>query len=370
MFSSALRLPLLGALCLFLLITKIQSQTLSGQWIGSFSSANDPSGNKTDYVLEFDVNGSEITGYSYTYFAMTGKRYFVICKLKGSYDKGSKSIKVSEVEQVKTNTPPDFQNCLQTHVLTYFKRNEKETLVGKWSPTMKGSTCGNGSTEVQRKTITGLILDNTAAAKKTAEQKGNTLESNPQKKVSTLGAGSEIKNNNSASPDQGTKQKTEQKSGNLGVKSPQETISNGSNEQKQTTPVLPIDGGRAKSLNEKELSKLNQRSFQVLQTIEFTGPSIKVDIYDNGQVDGDVISIFLNDKLLLPAKMLTAQPISLVINADEERDYYDLIMYAESMGKIPPNTALMIVTTATNRYEINITSTEQSSGVVRFKPKR
>jgi hypothetical protein len=118
------------------------------------------------------------------------------------------------------------------------------------------------------------------------------------------------------------------------------------------------------------LAKLNKRSLQVIQTIEFTGSSIKVDIYDNGQVDGDVISIYVNDKVVLPPKMLTAEPISLVINAQENQEYYDLIMYAESMGKIPPNTALMIVTTSTNRFEINITSTEQSSGVVRFKPKR
>ena len=68
--------------------------------------------------------------------------------------------------------------------------------------------------------------------------------------------------------------------------------------------------------------------------------------------------------------MLTAQPITITINVKDNEDKYDLIMYAESMGKIPPNTALMIVTTATNRHEINITSTELSSGVVRFKLKR
>ena len=116
--------------------------------------------------------------------------------------------------------------------------------------------------------------------------------------------------------------------------------------------------------------RLNKRSFQILQTIEFTGPSIKIDIYDNGQVDGDIISIYLNDKLLLPSKMLTAEPISMIIETADNKEYYDLIMYAESMGKIPPNTALMIVTTSTNRYEVHITSSEQTSGVVRFKPKR
>jgi hypothetical protein len=95
-----------------------------------------------------------------------------------------------------------------------------------------------------------------------------------------------------------------------------------------------------------------------------------VDIYDNGQVDGDTVSIFLNEKLLVPAKMLTAQPISLNIKLDDDEDTFDLIMYAESMGSIPPNTAFMIVTTSTARYEINITSTEQTSGAIRFKVKR
>ncbi|MFN5422380.1 MAG: hypothetical protein ACK5AO_03845 [bacterium] len=370
MYSLRWRVPFLGLLCLIFLVNPIKSQTLSGQWIGSFTSANDPSGNKTDYVLEFDVIGNEIIGYSYTYFAMAGKRYYVICKLRGSYDKGSKSIKVSETEHVKTNTPPDFQNCLQTHLLTYFKQNEKEILLGKWSPTVKGSTCGSGTTEVERKTISGFTAQQPSIAKKTNEQKSNIPASTSQQKVSSTGSNNDPKSNNTITQDQTTKNKAEQQPNTAITKSSQETISNESNDPKQTTPILPIDGGKARPLNEKELAKLNKRSLQVIQTIEFTGSSIKVDIYDNGQVDGDVISIYVNDKVVLPPKMLTAEPISLVINAQENQEYYDLIMYAESMGKIPPNTALMIVTTSTNRFEINITSTEQSSGVVRFKPKR
>jgi hypothetical protein len=45
-------------------------------------------------------------------------------------------------------------------------------------------------------------------------------------------------------------------------------------------------------------------------------------------------------------------------------------MYAESLGSIPPNTALMVVTTPTQRYEINISSNEQTSGAIRFKIKK
>jgi hypothetical protein len=142
--------------------------------------------------------------------------------------------------------------------------------------------------------------------------------------------------------------------------------------EKKTDPkaVMPMEGGKARNLTETAKEKLTQRNAQVIKTIEVTGPSIKIEIYDNGQVDGDTVSIFMNGALLIPAKMLTAKPITINIDVNDKEDVYDIVMFAESMGTIPPNTALMVVTTATNRYEINITSTEQTSGSIRLKVKR
>ena len=53
------------------------------------------------------------------------------------------------------------------------------------------------------------------------------------------------------------------------------------------------------------------------------------------------------------------------------QDVNELIMYADNLGEIPPNTALMIVTDGDNRYEVRITSDLQKSGTIRFvrKPK-
>ena len=367
--------PLLGLFfgVVFICITlpHAYAQSLSGQWIGGFSSANNISTNKTDFVLEIEVNGSEVTGYSYTYFAMSGKRYFVICKLKGIYDKGSKSLKVVEVENVKSNTPPDFQNCLQSHQLTYFKKNDKEILIGKWSPSEKGSTCGNGNTEVERKTITGITLQNPATAKNQVSKKIINKQENTEIALNNASKAPEPKNSSSNSQDSLINKGQSNQLTTPAVKPSQENIvDNHQDQKKSATALLPIDGAKARPLTEQELSKLSKRDFQVIQTVEFTGTTIKIEIYDNGQVDGDVISLYLNEKLLLPSQKLTAQPITININVKDNEDKYDLIMYAESMGKIPPNTALMIVTTATNRHEINITSTELSSGVVRFKLKR
>ena len=42
-------------------------------------------------------------------------------------------------------------------------------------------------------------------------------------------------------------------------------------------------------------------------------------------------------------------------------------MVAENLGRIPPNTSLMIVEAGEQRFEVRITSTEQKNAVVRFK---
>ena len=49
------------------------------------------------------------------------------------------------------------------------------------------------------------------------------------------------------------------------------------------------------------------------------------------------------------------------------RSFHELVMVAENLGEIPPNTSLMIVNAEGNRYEIRITSTEQKNAVVQFR---
>ena len=334
------------------------AQKMSGQWIGGFTSADDPSGSSTDYVLEIEVAGSQVSGYSYTYFSISGKRYFVICRLKGSFDKGSKSLSVNEVETVKTNTPPDFKNCHQSHELTYLKQADKEILLGKWKPVEKGSDCGKGNTSLERK----MLITNAPTPKKDGKNAPKKLETNPPQQ--------KIVAEPDPKPTPSIKKPTEEKNNTL-PKSNQQSVTEKPAEKKtDPKPVMPMEGGKARNLSETAKEKLTQRNAQVIKTIEVTGPSIKIEIYDNGQVDGDTVTIFMNGALLIPAKMLTAKPITINIDVNDKEDVYDIVMFAESMGTIPPNTALMVVTTATNRYEINITSTEQTSGSIRLKVKR
>ena len=341
----------------------LQGQEMKGQWIGGFNSSDNRYGAKTDYILELETSGKKITGYSYTYFSMSGKRYYVICKLEGTYDKSSKSLEVNEIETVKTNTPKDFKNCHQSHQLTYLKQKDKEILIGKWKPTEVGGDCGKGETELERKLIVKIPVkknDGENSNKLTTKTGESNKSTNPpQQKATPV-----LPDNQTQKTDQ--PKITESPSRNL----QNEKISNKDLGKVDTRPIAKEELNSSKKITNKEREKLTERTRQFIKTIDVSGPSFRVEIYDNGQVDGDTVTIFLNEKLLVPAKKLTTSPIVLDIKVEPDEDVYDLIMYAESMGTIPPNTALMVVTTSTNRYEINITSTEQTSGAVRFRIKR
>lgn len=350
----------------FILPSEAFAQKLSGQWIGGFSSSDDPRQSKTDYVLEIEVNGTQVSGYSYTYFSLSGKRYFVICKLKGTYDKGSKSLSVNETETVKTNTPPNFQNCHQSHLLTYFKKDDKETLVGKWKPNEKGSNCGKGETELERKLIQGLKSSQAEVVKSNpapSKSSGSSLLKTPVSPLNSDTKGSSG-NNKIQTP---VEKKSDLSSDEHASPKPIQELAT---ENKGATIVNERENEKLRSAAEAEKPKSTQRSYQVIKTIEVEDTEIRVEIYDNGQIDGDTVSLFLNEKVIVKKRMLTAKPISINIETNEKEDVYDLVMYAENLGKIPPNTALMIINTSKNRYEVNITSTEQTSGAVRFIIKR
>jgi len=112
------------------------------------------------------------------------------------------------------------------------------------------------------------------------------------------------------------------------------------------------------------------RSIEVAEEMEVDMDDVKISLYDNGEVDGDSISVFLNGKLIATHQRLSTRPIQLTIPLDSLLDYVELSMFAENLGSIPPNTALMIVEAGDRQYQIRLTSTLEKSASVRIKRKR
>lgn len=330
-------------------IFTLSAQDFSGQWKGKFYDRSPKfmgwGGDKCEYVLDLECKGKVVTGYSYTYFTEGGKRFYTICKLEGFLDKKKKYVEIVETERTKTNVPADIKNCFQVHKLNYTKEYGEETLEGSWIPAPKQEgSCGYGVTTLIRRALKNSFPNFNSSVAKT-----------PQKNLLTKKL-PDLKDKNR--PSFSTSKITEKK---------QVIVTPKIDSQKMEEQVLKdqVSKSAPKKIS-TPLFNFEKRNTNILKTIEVENESIKVDLYDNGEIDGDTISLFLNGKLLASRKKLSDKPLNFTISRDDIEDVNELVMYAENLGSIPPNTALMIVTDGTKRYEVRITSDLQKSGTIRF----
>jgi len=114
---------------------------------------------------------------------------------------------------------------------------------------------------------------------------------------------------------------------------------------------------------------LKTRKDSIVQTITIAAAEIELDFYDNGEMDGDSISVFLNGRLIASHLRLSNSPTTLKVKLDEKEPHQEIAMFAENLGSIPPNTALMIVNTKNKRYDLRLSSSNTTNAVVRFQLK-
>jgi hypothetical protein len=354
-FNLLITFFLLGSLAAF-------SQNFTGQWKGEFydksSKFGSWGGNRCEYVLDLEIKGKTVTGYSYTYFMDGPKRYYTICKVEGIVDKKKKYVEVKEFERTKTNVPLEVNNCFQIHKLTYFKKSDgEETLEGNWIPAPKQQgNCGYGLSILTRRTLKSSYANYKAPPASTP--KSSSPVPVPVKKL----PGMADKNKTAIAKVKPVPTKPNMPGAPSPVKDSQLKQSTRT-EPLAVKPVIPTIPSALGTRYEK-------RSNTVLKTIEVESESIKIDLYDNGEIDGDSVSLFLNGKLIVARKKLTTRPLTIRIPLEELEDDNELVMYADNLGSIPPNTALMIVTDGNKRYEVRITSDLQKSGTIKFVKKK
>ena len=115
---------------------------------------------------------------------------------------------------------------------------------------------------------------------------------------------------------------------------------------------------------------LPKRENTLVRKIVTSSPNIKIDLYDNGDIDGDTITVYHNNAVVAYKKLLGKEPITINIAATAKNNMHEFIMYADNLGKIPPNTALMVITTGGQRYELSISSSLQKNAkvVIQYQP--
>ena len=121
----------------------------------------------------------------------------------------------------------------------------------------------------------------------------------------------------------------------------------------------------------KKPDPLIKRKNKEQNHIEVNVRDITLNVYDNGMIDNDTVSIYYNGKLLMNKQRLSEKPIVIKLELDEKQSRHEIIMFAENLGNIPPNTALIVIYAGTKRYELFSSASLEENAVLVFdyKPK-
>jgi len=369
-----LRLSLAGTL-FFCVCLNSSAQDLTGIWKGYFITSDGE-----QYRLEFQVkqdNTSAVTGVSYSYLDV---RFYGKATMTGSVNMPDKTFQIQELRTVEVKNVAGSGTCLMKYKLTYDRSGKEEflegTFVGKSEdrkdPKNDGEwgDCGGGKVYLRRVQTSDFYVE-------------PFLRDNPRPKVentkprtdSSLTTKPPVKTNPVAkTPKTHPVAKTNHPTGNSTTRINKNTVK--TKPKPKTTPindtakVTAINPAIKNPVPDKKIitpEVLKTRENALAKTIVVNTEQVSIKLYDNGEIDGDSISVFVDNKLVLSHKGLSATPITLSLNFDENAREHEVVMVAENLGRIPPNTSLMIINAGDKRYQVQITSTEQKNALVKFK---
>jgi hypothetical protein len=116
--------------------------------------------------------------------------------------------------------------------------------------------------------------------------------------------------------------------------------------------------------------QFKQRENVVNDEITVESDSLKVDFYDNGEIDGDSISVFFNKQLIAFHQKLSTRSVHFDIVLDPSQAVNELTMFADNLGSIPPNTSLMQIYDGKKRYQVRLSSSLEKNATVKIRRKK
>jgi hypothetical protein len=329
---------------LLLLSTTVQAQKLTGIWRGYFSAAagifrDDIGEEMYKYEVQIDQqNDNSIKGVTYSYKSTVfyGKSY-----MQGIYTASSKNLLLKELKLLELKIGGNSEPCLMTCYLDYVKIGKLEVLQGTFISTnaKNKKDCGSGKVYLERVLKSDFELEEFLAHPKT---QAPVIQQKPVIKPSTTDA--DIVNKNTDS-----------------------------NTEKLATNTKTPPPDDKKLANSVSLPKvLVSRENFLIKRIISSEPDVKIELIDNGTIDNDTISLYHNGEQVIKKGKLNYQPLTYAFNCGTEGTIHELILVAENLGEIPPNTAVMVVTIGKKRQEIFLTSDEKKNAkiIIEYKPNK
>ena len=130
--------------------------------------------------------------------------------------------------------------------------------------------------------------------------------------------------------------------------------------------TIPTKADTSKASDMFLFTEMKNRQNNVVSKLIVNTPKIQLNIYDNGIVDNDTVSLFFDNKLIVSHQKLSAVPVKIELDVSDSNKTYELVMFAENLGSIPPNTALVVVTAGKKRYELHSSANLNENAKLQF----
>ncbi len=299
---------------LLLLLSSNQSitgQSLTGIWSGKISRKSPSLQGVESIEMQIYQSGRRLSGYSFS-FKDTSR--FVLYDMRGTRDKKTQTIRVNESGYGYYLLPPGFLPCEKEFSLRYYKIGNTQYLSGVWGGRGYDTSCFPGEELL-------VVLQK-------IRKPEYPIEQFVQKKMMDYFLRRIPIQDSLAFPEPEINQ----------------TVS--------TEPFNISDSLPA------------ERKLEIQQIIKLADTAVTVSLYDNAVIDDDTVSVFVDKKQVLFRQRISEKPLVFHLTITEPGRPTEIIMQAENLGSIPPNTAFMIIQAGKKRYEVRLKSSFEKHAVV------
>jgi len=362
--------------------TPLFAQNLSGKWVGYFRNIN----GIEEKIYPYEINISNGAGQQINAITITrlSNQSTATAFARGNYTPNAHLLSLQETKFEQIHLDANLQACLMNNFLTYKKENNTEILQGTYTSknVTNGTDCGMGSVYLERDIMSAMAF----ASKKTAPTKNKLTAKNKivlNKKDTVLSSANSLTN---------TTNKSEVNTAPLANK--QEAAQS----TQQTSPLNQVaqetTNNFNKLLNSSNLQKTNNtkantsaesipkhehkyipwvliaRENVLAKKIVTHSKTISMDLIDNGTIDNDTITIYDNYVLMQDRNRLSYKAIHFDLKFDETHKSHEVIIVANNLGAVPPNTALLIYKDArqTEEIPINTNLTQNAKLIIEYQP--
>lgn len=310
----------------------VEPAKLEGLWKGTLY--NDSTQKYYRYEIGISESNGKLSGFSHTWFLIDDQQYFGVKKLKVKIAHDGKVI-IEDDGLLANNYPvAPAKGVRQLNVLTLDVRDSVWVLSGPFST---------------NRTRTYSPLTGTVTLQRTE----NTSQSSLVPHLQELGMAAEL----SFIKLPGKEVVVSQKAANPKKLSGE-------------APIITVLPAKTQPASRVPAAAVSSRKITVQQVVYFNTDSLQLSLYDNGEVDGDTVSVLMNGKIIMANERLSTNAVRKTIFIDPQTDSIELLMYAENLGSIPPNTGLLLVRDGKNTYEIRFSGDLENTAAIIFKRKK